>query len=133
MKSSYRDTNKAVNKLRQQAHDTKMELQEKKKSMNEERLGMWGTANTGTLTNSKKSKSKSKTRRPKTKPRDTLYSDVGDEMQTVEPIEQQLHEVDVTDRAMKLMKKNEKTKKAELVMNRLVKDAENRQVKHRAI
>jgi len=54
-------------------------------------------------------------------------------MQTVEPIEQQLHEVDVTDRAMKLMKKNEKTKKAELVMNRLVKDAENRQVKHRAI
>ena len=51
-------------------------------------------------------------------------------MQTVEPIEQQLHEVDVTDRAMKLMKKNEKTKKAELVMNRLVKDAENRQVKH---
>jgi len=45
--------------------------------MNEERLSMWGT-------NPKKSKSK--TRRPKKYVKDR-YSDVGDEMLTVEPIE----------------------------------------------
>jgi len=77
VKSSYRDTNKAVHKLRQHAKEIKQELQEKKKSMNEERLSMWGTMS---------KKQKSKTRRPKKQLKDR-YSDIGDEMQTVEPIE----------------------------------------------
>jgi len=96
-----------VKKLRKQALDTKIEMQEKKKSMNEERLIQW-PSNPKTA----KSKSKSKTRKIKKNPLDRM-SDIGDEMQTVEPIEQQLYGVDVTDKAMKLMKKNDKKAKAD--------------------